>query len=104
MKNKSTLTITLYAFTVISLAYSTYYLFSTYEQIASYYSSYNVSTGTILVTLISSCFQPFMMTVILFGLAGVSDMCYQIIHLATEEVEEKVEEEKIEEPKEAEGN
>ncbi|MBQ0065263.1 MAG: EscU/YscU/HrcU family type III secretion system export apparatus switch protein [Firmicutes bacterium] len=103
MKNKSVLTVTLYVFTILSLGYTTYYLFSSYAQISSYYASYNVGAGTIAMTLLSSCFAPLSTTVILYGLAGISDMMYQILHPKKEELVEEKKEEVQPEQKEAEG-
>ncbi|MDO4466687.1 MAG: hypothetical protein Q4C49_06730 [Bacillota bacterium] len=88
MKNKSVLTITLYVFTLLSLVYLAFTLFSSYEQIVQYSSSYSLSVGTIVLTLISSCYIPLVLTVILYALAGISDYAYQILQLATVEENE----------------
>ena len=73
MKKEKNLTKILYVFVVLSLVYTGYTLFSTYSALSTYIAAGTITTAQIIETLISYCFNPVMLTVILYALACMNE-------------------------------
>lgn len=99
MKKEKNLTKILYVFVVLSLVYTGYTLFSTYSALSTYIAAGTITTAQIIETLISYCFNPVMLTVILYALACMNETLIKLLVRDEESKEEKKEasEQKVEE-------
>lgn len=99
MKKEKNLTKILYVFVVLSLVYTGYTLFSTYSALSTYIAAGTITTAQIIETLISYCFNPVMLTVILYALACMNETLIKLLVRKEEAKEEKKEvpEQKVEE-------
>lgn len=99
MKKEKNLTKILYVFVVLSLVYTGYTLFSTYSALSTYIAAGTITTAQIIETLISYCFNPVMLTVILYALACMNETLIKLLVRKEEVKEEKKEvpEQKVEE-------
>lgn len=99
MKKEKNLTKILYVFVVLSLVYTGYTLFSTYSALSTYIATGTITTAQIIETLISYCFNPVMLTVILYALACMNETLIKLLVREEEVKEEKKEaqEQKVEE-------
>lgn len=99
MKKEKNLTKILYVFVVLSLVYTGYTLFSTYSALSTYIAAGTITTAQIIETLISYCFNPVMLTVILYALACMNETLIKLLVRKEESKEEKKEvpEQKVEE-------
>ena len=99
MKKEKNLTKILYVFVVLSLVYTGYTLFSTYSALSTYIAAGTITTAQIIETLISYCFNPVMLTVILYALACMNETFIKLLVRKEEVKEEKKEaaEQKVEE-------
>lgn len=99
MKKEKNLTKILYVFVVLSLVYTGYTLFSTYSALSTYIAAGTITTAQIIETLISYCFNPVMLTVILYALACMNETLIKSLVRDEESKEEKKEapEQKVEE-------
>ena len=99
MKKEKNLTKILYVFVVLSLVYTGYTLFSTYSALSTYIDAGTITTAQIIETLISYCFNPVMLTVILYALACMNETLIKLLVRKEEVKEEKKEaqEQKVEE-------
>lgn len=99
MKKEKNLTKILYVFVVLSLVYTGYTLFSTYSALSTYIAAGTITTAQIIETLISYCFNPVMLTVILYALACMNETLIKLLVRDEEVKEEKKEapEQKVEE-------
>lgn len=99
MKKEKNLTKILYVFVVLSLVYTGYTLFSTYSSLSTYIAAGTITTAQIIETLISYCFNPVMLTVILYALACMNETLIKLLVRDEESKEEKKEapEQKVEE-------
>lgn len=99
MKKEKNLTKILYVFVVLSLVYTGYTLFSTYSALSTYIAAGTITTDQIIETLISYCFNPVMLTVILYALACMNETLIKLLVRDEESKEEKKEapEQKVEE-------
>ena len=99
MKKEKNLTKILYVFVVLSLVYTGYTLFSTYSALSTYIATGTITTAQIIETLISYCFNPVMLTVILYALACMNETLIKLLVRDEESKEEKKEapEQKVEE-------
>lgn len=99
MKKEKNLTKILYVFVVLSLVYTGYTLFSTYSALSTYITAGTITTAQIIETLISYCFNPVMLTVILYALACMNETLIKLLVRDEESKEEKKEapEQKVEE-------
>lgn len=98
MKKEKNLSKILYVFVVLSLVYTGYTLFSTYSALSTYIAAGTIETTQIIETLISYCFNPVMLTVILYALASMNETLIKI--LAGKEEKIQVDETEAIEPKE----
>lgn len=98
MKKEKNLTKILYVFVVLSLVYTGYTLFSTYSALSTYIAAGTITTAQIIETLISYCFNPVMLTVILYALACMNETLIKLLVRDEESKEEKKEapEQKVE--------
>lgn len=98
MKKEKNLTKILYVFVVLSLVYTGYTLFSTYSALSTYIAAGTITTAQIIETLISYCFNPVMLTVILYALACMNETLIKLLVRDEEVKEEKKEapEQKVE--------
>lgn len=98
MKKEKNLTKILYVFVVLSLVYTGYTLFSTYSALSTYIAAGTITTAQIIETLISYCFNPVMLTVILYALACMNETLIKLLVRKEEVKEEKKEapEQKVE--------
>lgn len=99
MKKEKNLTKILYAFVVLSLVYTGYTLFSTYSALSTYIAAGTITTAQIIETLISYCFNPVMLTVILYSLACMNETLIKLLLRNEESKEEnkEVSDQKVEE-------
>lgn len=99
MKKEKNLTKILYVFVVLSLVYTGYTLFSTYSALSTYIAAGTITTAQIIETLISYCFNPVMLTVILYALACMNETLIKLLVRKEEVKEEKkgAAEQKVEE-------
>lgn len=99
MKKEKNLMKILYVFVVLSLVYTGYTLFSTYSALSTYIAAGTITTAQIIETLISYCFNPVMLTVILYALACMNETLIKLLVRDEESKEEKKEvpEQKVEE-------
>lgn len=99
MKKEKNLMKILYVFVVLSLVYTGYTLFSTYSALSTYIAAGTITTAQIIETLISYCFNPVMLTVILYALACMNETLIKLLVRKEEVKEEKKEaaEQKVEE-------
>ena len=99
MKKEKNLTKILYVFVVLSLVYTGYTLSSTYSALSTYIAAGTITTAQIIETLISYCFNPVMLTVILYALACMNETLIKLLVRDEESKEEKKEapEQKVEE-------
>lgn len=99
MKKEKNLTKILYVFVVLSLVYTGYTLFSTYSALSTYIAAGTITTAQIIETLISYCFNPVMLTVILYALACMNETLIKLLVRKEEVKEEKKEaaEQKVDE-------
>lgn len=99
MKKEKNLTKILYVFVVLSLVYTGYTLFSTYSALSTYIAAGTITTAQIIETLISYCFNPVMLTVILYAFACMNETLIKLLVRDEESKEEKKEapEQKVEE-------
>lgn len=99
MKKEKNLTKILYVFVVLSLVYTGYTLFSTCSALSTYIAAGTITTAQIIETLISYCFNPVMLTVILYALACMNETLIKLLVRDEESKEEKKEapEQKVEE-------
>lgn len=99
MKKEKNLTKILYVFVVLSLVYTGYTLFSTYSALSTYIAAGTITTAQVIETLISYCFNPVMLTVILYALACMNETLIKLLVCDEESKEEKKEapEQKVEE-------
>ena len=99
MKKEKNLTKILYVFVVLSLVYTGYTLFSTYSALSTYIAAGTITTAQIIETLISYCFNPVMLTVILYALACMNETLIKLLVRDEESKEKKKEapEQKVEE-------
>lgn len=91
MKKEKNLTKILYVFVVLSLVYTGYTLFSTYSALSTYIAAGTITTAQIIETLISYCFNPVMLTVILYALACMNETLIKLLVRDEESKEEKKE-------------
>lgn len=89
MKKEKNLTKILYVFVVLSLVYTGYTLFSTYSALSTYIAAGTITTAQIIETLISYCFNPVMLTVILYALACMNETLIKLLVRDEESKEEK---------------
>lgn len=90
MKNKKLLQKVLYGLSLLTLVYTGYVLFYTYDSVTQYYTAYGSSAPVmeIVNNLISSAFAPFMFTIILYVLAvilGMMDSLTQEFEIVAED-------------------
>lgn len=99
MKKEKNLTKILYVFVVLSLVYTGYTLFSTYSALSTYIAAGTITTAQIIETLISYCFNPIMLTVILYALACMNETLIKLLLRNEESKEEnkEVSDQKVEE-------
>ena len=88
MKNAKNLSKILYVFVILSLVYTGYTLFSTYSAISSYVSAGSITTGQVVETLISYCFTPAILTVILYALANMNEILIQFLDKQEKSIED----------------
>lgn len=68
MKNKNALTILLYVFAVLSLAYTCYAALQAYNTFVSYYST-NLNVLNLIMYMITTCYQSICFSVLFYALA-----------------------------------
>lgn len=73
MKNKNTLTILLYVFAVLSLAYTCYAALQAYNTFVSYYST-NLNILNLIMYMITTCYQSICFSVLFYALGVFSEM------------------------------
>lgn len=73
MKNKNTLTILLYVFAVLSLAYTCYAALQAYNTFVSYYST-NLNVLNLIMYMITTCYQSICFSVLFYTLGVFSEM------------------------------
>lgn len=73
MKNKNALTILLYVFTVLSLAYTCYAALQAYNTFVSYYST-NLNILNLIMYMITTCYQSICFSVLFYALGVFSEM------------------------------
>lgn len=73
MKNKNALTILLYAFAVLSLAYTCYAALQAYNTFVSYYST-NLNILNLIMYMITTCYQSICFSVLFYALGVFSEM------------------------------
>lgn len=88
MKKEKNLSKILYVFVVLSLVYTGYTLFSTYSALSTYIAAGTITTVQIIETLISYCFNPVILTVILYALANMNETLVKIL-MKREETKEQ---------------
>lgn len=74
MKKERALSKILYVFVVLSLIYTCYMIFKTYDAYSEYVVQGTISNVEVIELVISSMFMPLVMTVILYALASMNDM------------------------------
>ena len=72
MKNKKPLTILLYVFAVLSLAYTCYAAIQAYNTFTSYYST-NVDVLNLVMYMITTCYQSLCFSVLFYALGVLSE-------------------------------
>ena len=72
MKNKNALTILLYVFAVLSLAYTCYAAIQAYNTFTSYYST-NLSVVNLILYMITTCYQSLCFSVLFYALGVFSE-------------------------------
>lgn len=105
MKNKNVLKNTLYGLSLISLVYTGYTLFYSYNSVTQYYSAYGQSAPLVDIVhnLLSNAFTPFILAIVLFSLAEIIQMVYGIrqefeVVADEEEKKEVVQEDSLKKP------
>ena len=73
MKNKNALTILLYVFAVLSLAYTCYAAIQAYNTFTSYYST-NLSVVNLVLYMITTCYESICFSVLFYALGVFSEM------------------------------
>lgn len=73
MKNKNALTILLYVFAVLSLAYTCYAALQAYNTFVSYYST-NLNILNLIMYMITTCYQSICFSVLFYVLGVFSEM------------------------------
>lgn len=73
MKNKNALTILLYVFAVLSLAYTCYAALQAYNTFVSYYST-NLNVLNLIMYMITTCYQSICFSVLFYALGVFSGM------------------------------
>ena len=73
MKNKNALTILLYVFAVLSLAYTCYAALQAYNTFVSYYST-NLNVLNLIMYMITTCYQSISFSVLFYALGVFSEM------------------------------
>lgn len=73
MKNKNALTILLYVFAVLSLAYTCYAALQAYNTFVSYYST-NLNILNLIMYMITTCYQSICFSVLFYALSVFSEM------------------------------
>ena len=73
MKNKNALTILLYVFAVLSLAYTCYAAIQAYNTFTSYYST-NLSVVNLILYMITTCYESICFSVLFYALGVFSEM------------------------------
>lgn len=73
MKNKKSLTILLYVFAVLSLAYTCYAALQAYNTFVSYYST-NLNVLNLIMYMITTCYQSICFSVLFYALGVFSEM------------------------------
>ena len=73
MKNKNALTILLYVFAVLSLAYTCYAALQAYNTFVSYYST-NLNVLNLIMYMITTCYQSICFSVLFYALGVFSEM------------------------------
>lgn len=73
MKNKNALTILLYVFAVLSLAYTCYAALQAYNTFVSYYST-NLNILNLIMYMITTCYQSICFSVLFYALGAFSEM------------------------------
>ena len=73
MKNKNALTILLYVFAVLSLAYTCYAALQAYNTFVSYYSP-NLNVLNLIMYMITTCYQSICFSVLFYALGVFSEM------------------------------
>ena len=73
MKNKNALTILLYVFAVLSLAYTCYAALQAYNTFVSYYST-NLNILNLIMYMITTCYQSICFIVLFYALGVFSEM------------------------------
>lgn len=73
MKNKNALTILLYVFAVLSLAYICYAALQAYNTFVSYYST-NLNVLNLIMYMITTCYQSICFSVLFYALGVFSEM------------------------------
>lgn len=72
MKNKNALTILLYVFAVLSLAYTCYAAIQAYNTFISYYST-NIDVLNLVMYMITTCYQSLCFSVLFYALGVFSE-------------------------------
>ena len=73
MKNKNALTILLYVFAILSLAYTCYAALQAYNTFVSYYST-NLNVLNLIMYMITTCYQSICFSVLFYALGVFSEM------------------------------
>ena len=73
MKNKNALTILLYVFAVLSLAYTCYAALQAYNTFVSYYST-NLNVLNLIMYMITTCYHSICFSVLFYALGVFSEM------------------------------
>ena len=73
MKNKNALTILLYVFAVLSLAYTCYAALQAYNTFVSYYST-TLNVLNLIMYMITTCYQSICFSVLFYALGVFSEM------------------------------
>ena len=73
MKNKNALTILLYVFAVLSLAYTCYAALQAYNTFVSYYSTH-LNVLNLIMYMITTCYQSICFSVLFYALGVFSEM------------------------------
>lgn len=94
MKKTKSLTILLYVFAVLSLAYTCYAAIQAYNTFTSYYST-NVDVLNLVMYMITTCYQSLCFSVLFYGLGVFSESLKKPEETVV--VEEKEEDKKEEE-------
>ena len=76
MKNKNTLTILLYVFAVLSLAYTCYAAIQAYNTFTSYYST-NIRLMNLVMYMNTTCNETIYFSVLFYALGVFSEMFHK---------------------------